>query len=105
LQGGYTEDYFTSQNLGFNKYHRLTGSITHFLEKRLSIGLLGSIERAEYTQEDRDDWIWGLGGTLSYTPLKWLILALEISHREDNSNIDFNDYTENRGMIRITATY
>ena len=105
LQGGYTEDYFTSQNLAFNKYHRLTGSITHFLEKRLSIGLLGSIERAEFTQEDRNDWIWGVTGTLSYMPLKWLTLALEISHREDNSNIDFNDYTENRGLIRITATY
>jgi hypothetical protein len=105
LQGGYTEDYFTSQNLGFNKYHRLTGSITHFLEKRLSIGLLGSIERAEFTQEDRNDWIWGVTGTLSYMPLKWLTLSLEVSHREDNSNIDIDEYTENRGMIRITATY
>jgi hypothetical protein len=105
LQGGFTEDYFTSQNLGFNKYHRLTGSITHFLEKRLSIGLLGSIERAEFIQEDRNDWIWAATGTISYMPLKWLTLALEISHREDNSNVDINDYTENRGLIRITATY
>jgi hypothetical protein len=105
LQGGYTEDYFTSQNLGFNKYHRLTGSITHFLEKRLSVGLLGSIERVEFIQEDRNDWIWSVGGTVSYMPLKWLTLALEISHREDNSNVDIGDYTENRGLIRITATY
>lgn len=105
LQGGYTQDYFTSENLGFEKYHRLTGSVTHFLEKRLSVALAGSIERVEYTGEDRNDWIWGVKGTLSYMPLKWLTLALEISHTEDNSNTDIYDYTENRGMIRITATY
>jgi Putative beta-barrel porin 2 len=104
LQGGYTEDFFTSENLGFNRYHRLTGSITHFLEKRTSVGVAGNVERAEFDQ-DRKDWTWGVDGTLSHTPLKWLTLALEISHRERNSNVDANDYTENRGIIRITATY
>ena len=47
VQGGYTQDVFTSQNLGFRKYYRATGSITHFLDRRLSIGCLGSVERAE----------------------------------------------------------
>ena len=105
LQGGYNVDYFTSENLGFNRYHRLTGSITHFLEKRTSIGFAGNIERADYSSQDRNDWIWGAVGTLSHTPLKWLTLALEVSHREQDSNIDVNDYTENRVMIRISATY
>ena len=105
LQGGYTEDYFTAENLGFQKYHRLTGSVTHFLEKRLSVIFAGSIERVEFISQDRNDWIWGVGGTLSYMPLKWLTLALEISHKEDDSNTDIFDYTENRGLIRITATY
>jgi hypothetical protein len=105
LQGGYTEDYFTSENLGFTRYNALTGSITHFLEKRTSIGFAGNIERADYTKQDRNDWIWGVVGTLSHTPLKWLTLSLELSHREQNSNIDAYDYTENRAMVRITATY
>jgi hypothetical protein len=105
LQGGYTEDYFTAENLGFNKYHRLTGSATHFLEKRTSIAFAGSIERVDFVQTDRNDWIWGVSGTLTHMPLKWLTLALEISHREGNSSIDINDYTENRGLIKITATY
>ena len=105
LQGGYNEDYFTSENLGFSRYHRLTGSITHFLEKRTSIAFAGNIERVDYTSGDRNDWIWGAVGTLSHTPLKWLTLALEVSHRELDSNIDTNDYTENRVMIRISATY
>ena len=105
LQGGYTEDYFTSDNLGFNRYHRLTGSLTHSLERRTSIGFSGSVERVEYTDVDRNDWIWGVGASLSHTPLKWLTISLEFSHREDNSNIDINDYTENRGIIRLTAMY
>ncbi len=47
VQGGYTQDFFTAQNLGFRKYYRATGSITHFLERQLSIGCLGSVERSE----------------------------------------------------------
>jgi hypothetical protein len=105
LQGGYNEDYFTSENLGLNRYHRLTGSITHSLEKRTSISFAGNIERVDYSSQDRGDWIWGTVGTLSHTPLKWLTLALELSHRELDSNIDTNDYTENRVMIRISASY
>lgn len=105
LQGGYNEDYFTSENLGFNRYHRLTGSLRHFLERRLSIGFAGSVERAEYIDVDRDDWIWGVSGNVSYQPLKWLTLSLEYSHRENNSDVDIYDYEENRGIIRITAMY
>ena len=41
LQGGYTEDFFTAENLGFNRYHRLTGSLNHMLDKRISIGCFG----------------------------------------------------------------
>lgn len=105
FQGGYTEDYFTSENLGFNKYHRLTGSIIHRLEKRISLGLLGSVERTDFISSDRGDTTWGISGTASYMLLKWLTLSLEISHTERQSNIDFYDYAENRGILSITATY
>ena len=105
LQGGYTEDYFTSQNLGFNKYQRLTGSITHQLDKRISLGLLGSVERTDYTSSDQSDTTWGISGTASYMLLKWLTVSLVISHKELQSNIKENEYAENRGMLSITATY
>ena len=51
VQGGYTEDFFTSENLGFARYHRLTGSLNHKLDRRLSIGCLGSVELADYHAE------------------------------------------------------
>jgi hypothetical protein len=105
LQGGYTEDYFTSENSGFIQYHRLTGSLKHMLDRRLSIGCLGSVEHAKYDASNREDTIWGIGGNASYMPLKWLTLSLEVTHRDRQSNIDLNDYTENRAMFMITATY
>jgi hypothetical protein len=105
LQGGYTEDLFTAENLGFNRYHRLTGSLNHKLDQRISVGCLGSVERAEYDVPEHSDTIWGISGTASYMPLKWLTLALEVSHKDRQSNIDSFEYTENRGMFTITATY
>ncbi len=105
LQGGYNEDYFTSENLGFSRYHRLTGSITHLLDIKTSIGLNGNIERATFNTDSRKEWIWGIGSTLSYRPLKWLSLSLDISHRSKDSNISINDYMENRAIFKITATY
>jgi len=109
LQGGYTEDYFTSENLGLARYHRLTGSLTHLPVKSVSIGFLGSVERAEYPgsliDAERNDWIWGIGGNVSYSPLRWLTISLEVSHREDNSDIDIYDYKENRATVKLTAMY
>jgi hypothetical protein len=105
LQGGYTEDLFTAQNLGFIRYHSLTGFLNHLLDKQLSLGCFGSIEYAEYETSDRRDTIWGIGGRASYMPLKWLTLALEASHRENQSSVDAATYAENRGMFRVTVMY
>jgi len=105
LQGGYKEDLFTSENLGFTRYYRLTGSLNHQLAPRISIGCLGSLERAMYETTDRTDTIWGVTGTASYMPLKWLTLAMEVSHRENQSSVDTASYAENRVMLTMTATY
>ena len=110
LQGGYTQDYFTSQNLGFQKYYRATGSITHYLERRLSVGLLGSIEYAisdRAPDEDMKGTIWSAGANVSYIPLKWLTLTLQYGYREARYNqlYEDNDYKENRVTLTLTATY
>jgi hypothetical protein len=105
IQGGYTEDLFTAENLGFNRYHRLTGSLNHKLDQRTSLGCLGSLEQASYGAPDHSDTTWGITGTASYMPLKWLTLALEVAHRDRQSDIASYEYQENRGMFKITATY
>jgi hypothetical protein len=109
-QGGYTEDYFTSENLGFTKYYRVIGRISHQLLQRMTVGLFGSYEWAKYPgtvidDKTQKDQIWAVGCNASYQILRWLNVSLDASHRENRSNILDRDYSEYRGIFRITATY
>jgi hypothetical protein len=104
FQGGYTEDYFTAENLGFTKYHRAIGTITHQVMEKIAVGLRSSFELAKSGGGERDR-IWGIGGNASYQALRWLVLSLDVSHRENHSDISDRDYSEYSGIFRITATY
>ena len=111
IQGGYTQDYFTSQNLGFRKYYRATGSITHQLERRLSVGLLGSIEYAKTEnappEPKEKDILWNAGANIAYTPFRWLRIALDYRYQQLSANTyyDLNEYKEHRVILSATATY
>jgi len=76
----------------------------------MSVGLYSSYEWAKYPGTEIGfrtpvDQIWGVGGNASYQILRWLNLSLDLSHRENRSNISDRDYSEYRGMLRATATY
>jgi len=103
LQGGYTEDYFTAENLGFAKYNQVIGTMTHQIAQRAALNLWGRYQRPDYT-DGRVDNIWGVGTGISYQALRWLTLGLDLSYQENHSNRDINDYTDFRGIFRITAT-
>ena len=105
FQGGYTEEFFTAENLGFTKYHRGIAAVSHQLRERITVGLSSTLERARFSNPDRTDNIWGIRGNASYMLLKWMTLSLEASHRENHSSIDNGDYSEYRGIFRVTATY
>ncbi|HXX36163.1 MAG TPA: outer membrane beta-barrel protein [Thermodesulfobacteriota bacterium] len=104
FQGGYTEDYFTAQNLGFAKYNQVIGTITHQLMERLTVTVSGRYQRPKFNNGRLDN-IWGGTTGASYRILKWLTLGLEFSYVGDHSNIETNDYTDFRGIFRVTATY
>jgi hypothetical protein len=110
LQGGFTEDFFTAENLGFNKYYRGIGRVSHQLLERMTVGIFGSYEWIKYygdvvvTQRQKDN-IWAVGGDTAYQLFRWLTLSLQGSYRENNSNFDTADYTEYRGIFRITASF
>jgi hypothetical protein len=110
FQGGYTEDYFTAENLGFNKYYRAIGRVNHRLLEKMTVGLFSSYELIKYYGDvvetpRRNDRIWTVGGDAAYQLFRWLTLSLEGSYRENHSNIDTADYTEYRGIFRITASF
>jgi len=102
-EGGYTRDYFSSENLGFAKYYRAYGTINHKLTQKMSVRVTGSMERPWY-DDGRKDWIWDGRVTASYILFRWLTVALEGGHREARSNVDGQGYSEYSGIFRITAT-
>jgi hypothetical protein len=106
FQGGYTEDYFTAQNLGFARYHQVIGTITHQLMERFAVTLSGRYQRPMFN-DGRLDNIWGVTAGASYRILRWLTLGLDFSYAEDYANRDkeINNYTDFQGIFRITATY
>ena len=110
LQGGYTEDFFTAENVGFTKNHRVLGRITHQLLQKMNVGLFSSYEWVKVqgflTAGGKEvDRIWAIGGNASYQIQRWLTVSLDVSRRENHSNISDRGYSEYRGMLKVTATY
>jgi len=107
VEGGYTRDYFTSENLGFVKYYRAYGTIGHQLTPRMDVRVTGSVERTiQDNDEDNNqkDWIWEGRVSASYLLFRWLSVSLEGRHREAHSNVDGGSYSEYAGILRMTAT-
>jgi len=101
LSGGYIQDYFTAQNLGFNKYYRAYGMINHMLSQKTSIRATGSVERPIY-ETGRKDWIWNTHVGVYYLLFRWMSLSLEGSYTQDRSNISGSGYKDCRGIFGIT---
>jgi hypothetical protein len=103
FEGGYTRDYFTSENEGFVKYYRAYGTINHKFTPRMDVRLTGSVERPIY-DDGQKDWVWEARINASYLLFRWLSVGLEGRHREAHSNVDGEQYSEWAGIFRITAT-
>lgn len=106
FRGGYMYAIgITPQTAGFTKYYQGMGTIRQQLATRLSVGIVGSLGRYEFTAQPSNqiDWIWQVQGFLSYQLLRWLTASFTISHLEDNSNLDSASYKVNTAMIRLTA--
>ncbi len=103
VQGGYNYDFFGSETLGFYQYYRGIASIAYQLAQRFSASITGSVERDDYVDADREDWVWRVGPTLSYQPWRWLTASLGGSYGQRESDQDFNDYEEWRAFFRLTA--
>jgi hypothetical protein len=107
VEGGFTEDYGTAENLGFAQYYLGYGTIQHNFTQRLGVALTGSMGRYKYISSEEliqaKDWIWTASAGPSYLLFRWLMISLEASYSGANSNVAGNDYTEFRGLFRVTA--
>ena len=105
LEGGYREDLFSTDNLGFAEYYRGSAIVNHRLTERFSVGLIGIAERAEYTQVDRDDWLYTADVTADYRILRWLTIGARAGYAEDDSSIPTASYDEWHVFLTLTASY
>jgi uncharacterized protein (PEP-CTERM system associated) len=107
FQGGYTYAYFSAANLGFTRYYRGIGTITHQLAPRLFLRGLASLERDEFLDviPANKAWLWRTSGNLSYQILRWLTASLGFYYTQNSSDQNNNDYQELRGMIQLTAGF
>jgi uncharacterized protein (PEP-CTERM system associated) len=102
FQGGYREDFFTSQNLGFTQYYRSIARVSHPFTERTSSALSASYERIESSSGQKDN-IWRISGNFSYLALKWLAVSLTLTYLEDDSNVATAGYRESRAMFWIVV--
>jgi putative beta-barrel porin BBP2 len=109
---GPTQAYFGAENLGLSIFNEARLEAEYNLTRRVTGDIFGSYRQDKYEDEDpvrRDKTTRG-GVGLSYTYERWLssninfIIRAEYSYRNFDSNIDINDYVENRGLLSITLT-
>ena len=105
LEGGYREELFTAENLGFTQYYRASAIVTHRLTERFSVGLIGIVERTDYAQNPRKDWLYTADATADYQILRWLTIGARAGYGEDDSNIPTSSYDEWHAFLTLTASY
>jgi hypothetical protein len=115
FEGGYTEDFFTTENRGFTQSNRAIGRISHQVLQKMNVGVFSSFDWIKYYRsatnisliggERQKDKIWTIGGNASYELFKWLTLSVEVDYTKNFSNINSADYSDYRGIFKVTATY
>ncbi len=110
--GGYDEAFFGAENLGLSIFYEAGLEAEYNITRRVTGDIFGSYRQDKYEDEipTRTDKTTHGGAGLSYTYERWLssninfIIRAEYSYRNFDSNIDINDYVENRGLLSITLT-
>ncbi|MDY6903920.1 MAG: outer membrane beta-barrel protein [Thermodesulfobacteriota bacterium] len=94
-----------AENLGFNQFYSVSGRINQSFGRRLSGNLSASYQINTYkeVQPERDDALYQAGTGLTFQALSWMTVALSYTYRMLDSDVEQNDYTENRGLITISV--
>ena len=109
---GPTQAYFGAENLGLAIFYEAGIDAEYNLTRRVTGDIFGLYRQDKYEDEDpvrRDKTTRG-GVGLTYEYERWLSsninfsIRAEYSYRNFDSNIDINDYVENRGLFSITLT-
>jgi len=102
---GYRQQFYEAENLGFSKFYAARATLGYQLLERLSTSLSGFYTRDEYQEidADREDKTWGGGAAFNWLLLRWLSGSLGYQYRQRDSDNAFDEYTDNRVMLTLTA--
>lgn len=94
------------ENLGFKTFYGVTSRLTHPVSRHLTSDFTIDYRRNIYTElePEREDGIVRASANLTYQILPWMFIEANYTFRELDSDIEVNDYTENRAMITVTLS-
>jgi hypothetical protein len=107
---GYGSSELNLDNLGFNVYYGSNLSFSYQLAKTIVAFLNASYKNTDYVDhlpgvKERIDQSIISGVGLQWQIERWLDAKLVYSHNELNSNIDLNDYIDNKIILTVTAQF
>jgi hypothetical protein len=105
-QGGYDRTSVSAENLGYYIYYGTTVSADYEFSRRISGDVYAGYTYRDYKDEipSREDDVIRAGCGLTFQLLQWLSARTEYTYRSVESNIETNDYVENRGMLLFTIS-
>ena len=101
---GYDRADSGAENLGFRQFYGVSAHVDQTFSRRIT-GNISADYRLNLYEEvtpERDDAIYQAGAGLTFQALSWMTMALNYTFRTIDSDIEQNDYTENRVAITIT---
>jgi hypothetical protein len=100
---GYSSDAVESETRGFNIFAEVTGRAGYNFTRQMSGDIFGGYRYTKYPDFDpeREDNTYHAGTGLSYHALDWASLRLQYTHRQTISDLDIQEYTENRVLLSL----
>ena len=94
----------TAQNYGVTRYYRAGATGDYQLFRRLYGDIFGAYRHNKYidTFPERDEDTYTAGAGITWQPFRWGSLRLGYSYRQSVSDINENEYTENRILLNLS---
>lgn len=96
----------TAQNLGLTQYYSAGATGDYELFRRFYADIYGAYRHNKYidTIPEREDDVYLAGAGCTWQPYRWGSIRLGYSYRQTDSEIDANNYTENRILLTIALS-
>jgi len=100
--GGWDEAYLEAEARGFTRYWSANTAVEYQILESLR-GYAGGGYRWDEDRDDREWETWQGNCGLTWEFLRWYALSLDYTYADRDDDVDIDDYTVNRVMLRLTA--